>query len=723
MRHNRVLLFPLADWSSITDQHFIEIALDWFKTNYKKEPQMTMQCLLDYVFVVLGNARGVEVYSNIVMELGKHLNKSKILQTDTGNNNPHHQRIVALLERGIQSRHSHFFMLPQIDKQSLLERPDYSSLVLAIKYCASGDYQKAREIALKICRGCSLALFIVGQSERKLGLYDQAQVHLNEGLKIIEQNACICPFGKNAIPICNDPLLKAVMLRAKAVVCRSLGQVVEAEKSINLAISIADEVMKNELLLDRAKQPETTNILWVEFGNKNASCVAIDVVADIYFSYGHYWYQLKDYIKADLLFGKAISALEQSTEEWDAPYTRLAIVKFCKGDYKKARIYLVKAHSICEKTPVKVNREAPLSLALCTLGLKVIEALHSDRLLTANDPISDLERAINLEPELAYGPLECHFNDACHFLEVSLPKPAETIVINFLNILFVEIRKIKPSFTSSFFPETSAPIKTPVIPLQEHKRMKKTIVELDLRGYSDIARDLEEHLSADVVMHFNEQIQKLVDDALTSVGVSREIAVMATTGDGAILVFDEPLIGHKFSVAIHNSCREHNQTRTVEAAKRWFRIGIATGELAINDRDGIRNMAGSVIARAVRLESAANIGEILADLDTYSELSSDIQAQYGVEELVHGKRNEKFHIRRYVVVPGLAAKDIPTKVQTNMNMLTPIVKNESSAVKRLRDKIAYFQNELAKASGAAQKFELKCDLEEAQQMLIEFSGS
>lgn len=67
--------------------------------------------------------------------------------------------------------------------------------------------------------------------------------------------------------------------------------------------------------------------------------------------------------------------------------------------------------------------------------------------------------------------------------------------------------------------------------------MKKTVIELDLKGYSDIARELEEHFSAEVVMQFNEQIQTFVDAGLKATETRREEAVMATTGDGAILVF------------------------------------------------------------------------------------------------------------------------------------------------------------------------------------------
>jgi len=129
--------------------------------------------------------------------------------------------------------------------------------------------------------------------------------------------------------------------------------------------------------------------------------------------------------------------------------------------------------------------------------------------------------------------------------------------------------------------------------------MKKTVIELDLKGYSDIARELEEHFSAEVVMQFNEQIQGFVDAGLKTTGTRREETVMATTGDGAILVFDDPATAHLFAEAVHEACRIHNHGKSVPAARRWFRIGIATGDLVLETIG--REMAGSVIARAVRL--------------------------------------------------------------------------------------------------------------------------
>lgn len=193
--------------------------------------------------------------------------------------------------------------------------------------------------------------------------------------------------------------------------------------------------------------------------------------------------------------------------------------------------------------------------------------------------------------------------------------------------------------------------------------MKMTVVELDLKGYSDIVLELEEHLSAKIVLQLNDQILGFVEAGLQTIGIDRGHAVMATTGDGAILAFERAEDAHRFAVAVHEACRVHNSERTVSLATRWFRIGIATGDLAIEGTGRDRRMGGSVIARAVRLEAAAGIGQILADRQTCDELPNDLLARYGPEEKVPGKREESFAARRSVIMPGLPPEK-PAKLWT-----------------------------------------------------------
>jgi class 3 adenylate cyclase len=139
---------------------------------------------------------------------------------------------------------------------------------------------------------------------------------------------------------------------------------------------------------------------------------------------------------------------------------------------------------------------------------------------------------------------------------------------------------------------------------------KKTVVELDLVGYSDVSRELEQHLGPEVVARFNEQIQEFVDTSLRSAAIARAEVVIATTGDGTILASDRPQDAHVFAVGLHRCVQEHNKRCQLVSAQRWFRTGLATGELYQSPSG---SHAGTVIATAVRLETAARPGEIVAD--------------------------------------------------------------------------------------------------------------
>lgn len=180
---------------------------------------------------------------------------------------------------------------------------------------------------------------------------------------------------------------------------------------------------------------------------------------------------------------------------------------------------------------------------------------------------------------------------------------------------------------------------------------RKTVVELDLVGYSDISRALEENAGVEVVIRLNEQIQQFVDIGLNRVGVEREQVVLATTGDGAILAFNVPDNAHRFAAAVHEATQTHNSGRSTASSKRWFRIGVATGDLHEQPRKtGGKEIAGTVVANAVRLEAAGRPGQIVVDKNTFDLLSSELQSLYGPEEIVAGKRDELFNVRRCTVI-------------------------------------------------------------------------
>lgn len=173
--------------------------------------------------------------------------------------------------------------------------------------------------------------------------------------------------------------------------------------------------------------------------------------------------------------------------------------------------------------------------------------------------------------------------------------------------------------------------------------MNKTVVELDLVGFSTIGDNLEQGLDIHSAAQLNEQIQTFVDAGLKAVNARRDQHVMHTTGDGAILVFDTALDAHRFAQAVHEATRAHNQARPMPLAKRVFRIGVATGEIVMRPkRDGGFDIAGAVIARAVRLEAKAQPGGLLVDQRTFEALGPEGQQLYGSKQMIAGKRDEVF---------------------------------------------------------------------------------
>ena len=244
--------------------------------------------------------------------------------------------------------------------------------------------------------------------------------------------------------------------------------------------------------------------------------------------------------------------------------------------------------------------------------------------------------------------------------------------------------------------------------------VKKTVVELDLVGYSDRARELEEGIGAHIVQEFNDQIQQFVDIGLEAVGLNRSDTVFATTGDGAILLFDDARSVHRFARAFFESCREHNSKRSAESSKRRFRMGAATGDLAVRDRNGEKLFAGTVIANAVRLEAASSPGQFLIDSSTWDLLPKDLRDQYGPEEIIPGKRDETFPGRRCTMdnsEPGIGAACTGSK------------RESISAVDIWREKLDFYQTEEAVTSDADRRFELKKRIEECQTKISDLSSS
>ena len=172
---------------------------------------------------------------------------------------------------------------------------------------------------------------------------------------------------------------------------------------------------------------------------------------------------------------------------------------------------------------------------------------------------------------------------------------------------------------------------------------KRTLVKLDLRGYGDIANFVENIADATAVSKLNARIKSLVEASLNQVGFEKgEILEKAAAGDSALVSFKVADDAHQFAILIHQNIEKWNFRLAFKNYKMEFRIGCATGELDISTHDGCLNTV------AYRLEPKAHPGGTLIDIQTYNELSPNFQTEYGVEEMISGKRQEKYRMRRWL---------------------------------------------------------------------------
>jgi class 3 adenylate cyclase len=184
---------------------------------------------------------------------------------------------------------------------------------------------------------------------------------------------------------------------------------------------------------------------------------------------------------------------------------------------------------------------------------------------------------------------------------------------------------------------------TPPSEEMKDERIVKTVVELDLVGYNSISTHIEQGLDVVSVAALNEQIRSFIHVGLQRANVASEGALVMTTGDGAILTFDSANEAFEFAQGVHEKTQEHNSSRTLPIGKRVFRIGMATGEIVIrNKAEGGFDIAGSTIARAVRLEAKAPPGGVLVDIPTFNSLRADLKTRFGSKQNVQGKRDEQF---------------------------------------------------------------------------------
>jgi len=428
--------FPFDNWASCTSSEWLPTVVEWFSERYPQEPNRAMGLLLDHVFDILrmSELTGQSNLCRHVSSLGRALRpfmQSRELEC------PHHAWIVELVGLGLERQLSHLFMLPRVRRDEMLDIPDYSRLLLSTRYLAMGEYKRAHALARELSGGCSIAGYVVGQSLRKRGFVIEAHQKLGDALAILDSfDDHVCAFTVDGDRCCDRRLLSAEVNRGIGVVLRVAG-----DSSAVEYFSVASKTAEEIALAD--SDPKMTPISEDEASTAPAAFDATPsrVAADVLFSFGYYWYEKEDTEQAAILFRKAIDALERVDESWDSPYTRLGIIRLSQhGRESEAAELLLRGRAACVDTPVWVNREAPLSQALCSLALHVLQTRTGQRLLE-DDPIHELESALSVEPRLAAGPLECHMDDACR-VRSAATEPAVPIVDSFIALLQDELATI-----------------------------------------------------------------------------------------------------------------------------------------------------------------------------------------------------------------------------------------------------------------------------------------
>ncbi|MEK6638414.1 MAG: hypothetical protein AABY88_10060 [Pseudomonadota bacterium] len=199
--------------------------------------------------------------------------------------------------------------------------------------------------------------------------------------------------------------------------------------------------------------------------------------------------------------------------------------------------------------------------------------------------------------------------------------------------------------------------------------MKSTAVLVDLVGYSDMSRLLEDSLGVQATLSLNQQVQRLIGDALSEAGGTAADNVVMTTGDGALLTFLAPDQALDFAASLHRCAARHNAGVTEPRAHRVFRVGISTGEIAVDPNTG--SPAGMAISRAARLEAKADPGGVLIDSESWNAVGGESKAAYHGPEDILGKRDEHFEAYRAQIDPdGIAhaAYWIDTKSEIALNL-------------------------------------------------------
>ena len=175
-----------------------------------------------------------------------------------------------------------------------------------------------------------------------------------------------------------------------------------------------------------------------------------------------------------------------------------------------------------------------------------------------------------------------------------------------------------------------------------------TLVNVDMVGYSTLARYVDLVLGAEGVGLLGKAIQTEIRAGLAACGLD-DAAIHGFTGDGAILRFAEARQAHEFAGHFMAAVHARNRTIPRRALRRHYRMGAATGDIASWGENDTSERAGLVFTRARRLESAGAHGDFLIDIDTFAALPAELAALYDDREEIVDKHGTRFAAHRWTV--------------------------------------------------------------------------
>ena len=341
-------------------------------------------------------------------------------------------RIVEALSYGLPREVPHFPGLDLARLVDLFRNPQYAWLMLGMSYIGKGDYDQALEMLAKIrvhtpmADDCALYNVEMGNCYRKLEQLGQAQVHYDNGLRIMKdwQNGssrkCEC------LKRCDANELYLEMTRGLGVVLRKLG--VDAYKKLSKSDAHLQHFKGASKCFEGA-----TGIIEKMLRRRDGDRARVGAVgADVYFSYGYYLFEqsflevhrAQPFRRRPKLMGSALRAFDRSleldTRRGSASLSRVALLQIALGDDEKALQSLGRLFALFGDAKHFRDRENHYETVLSAIWTQIVASLlvGSGRRNARNQPgiwqpeeIRSLAHDTFQSVHLSQGPLECHSFD------------------------------------------------------------------------------------------------------------------------------------------------------------------------------------------------------------------------------------------------------------------------------------------------------------------------